>query len=122
MYDLSGDLTVILLRILGVAKVWDRFEVSKREEQKFNVERFNFRKLNELGNRRQQQIKISNRFVGLDKLNDSEGINRYWENIQENFKNSAKHSLGPCGLKHHKSWFDEEGLRFLDQRKQVKRQ
>jgi hypothetical protein len=37
--------------------------VSKGAAQKFNVERFNFRKVNELGVRKQYQIKISNRFV-----------------------------------------------------------
>jgi hypothetical protein len=58
----------------------------------------------------------------LGKLNDSEDINRAWENIEENFKNSVKKSLGPYELKQHKPWFDEEFLRFLDQRKQVKMQ
>jgi len=49
----------------------------------------------------------------MEKLNDSEDINRAWENIQENFKNSAKDSLGTYGWKQHKPWFDEEFLRFL---------
>jgi hypothetical protein len=84
------------------------------------VERFNFRKINELEVRRQYQFMISKRFAGLDKLNDGEEINRAWENIRGNFKNSAKESLGLHKLKQHKPWLDEECLRSLDQRKQVK--
>jgi hypothetical protein len=58
----------------------------------------------------------------LEKLNNSEDINRATENIQENFKNSAKLSIGPCEFNHHKSWIDEMDYAFLDQRKQVKLQ
>jgi len=86
------------------------------------VERFNYRKLNELEVRRQYQFKISKWIEGLDKLNDSEEINRAWENIRGDFKNSTTDSLGLHKLKHHKPWFDEECLCFLDQRKQVKMQ
>ena len=58
----------------------------------------------------------------MENLNDSENINRAWENIQENIKTSATESLGLDGLKQHKQWFGEECLGFLDQRKQVKMQ
>jgi len=34
-------------------------------------------------------------------LNDSEDINRAWENIKENIKTSAKESLGLYELKQH---------------------
>ena len=50
------------------------------------MERFNFRKLNELEVRRQYHFKISKWFEGLDKLNDSEEINRALENIRGDFK------------------------------------
>jgi dsDNA-specific endonuclease/ATPase MutS2 len=53
---------------------------------------------------------------------DSEDINRAWENIKENTKTSATENLGLYELKQHKPWFDEERLRFLDQRKQAKMQ
>jgi hypothetical protein len=56
----------------------------------------------------------------LENLNDSEDINRAWENIKENIKTSAKESLGVHELKQHKPWFDEECLGCLDQRKQLK--
>jgi len=79
-------------------------------------------KLNELEVRRQYQFKISKRFAGLHKLNDSEEINRDSENLRGNFKNSAKASLRLHKLKQHKPRFDEECLSSLDQRKQVKMQ
>ena len=65
-------------------------------------------------------ILISNRFAALENLNDSKDINRAWENIQENIKASTKESLGLYELKQHTSWFHEERLQFLDQRKQDK--
>jgi len=85
-------------------------------------ERFNLRKLNELEVRKQYQIEISKRFAVLENLSDSEDINRVWENIIDNIKASAKESLGLQELKQHKPWFEEECLRFLDQRKQAKMQ
>ena len=44
-----------------VAKVRERMAVSKQAAQKYDVEGFNRRKLNELKVRKQYQIKISNR-------------------------------------------------------------
>ena len=44
----------------------------------------------------------------MENLNDSEGINRAWENIKENIKTSAKESLGLYELKQRKQWSDEE--------------
>jgi hypothetical protein len=67
--------------------------------------------------RKQYRIKIQEGFEALENLNHSEYKNRAWENIRENFKTPAKKSLRLYELKQHKPWFDEEGLRFLDQRK-----
>ena len=55
-------------------------------------------------------------------MNDDEDINRTWENIKENIQTSAKESLDLHKLKQNKSWFDEECLGFLDQRKRAKMQ
>jgi len=82
--------------------------VNKQETQKFEVEGFNFRNLGEVEVRKQYQIKISNRFAALENLNDSEDINRAWENIEGNFSTSTKQSLGLHKLKEHERWFDEE--------------
>ena len=57
--------------------------VSKQVAQKFDVERFNLRKLNELVVRKQYQIEITNRFAALENLSDDEDINRAWESIKE---------------------------------------
>jgi len=98
-----------------VAKVRERLAVSKQAAQKFDVERLHLRKLSELEVRKQYQIK----FAALENVNDSQHINRTSENIKKHIKTSAKGSLGLYELKQHKPWFDEECLRFLDQRKQA---
>jgi len=54
-----------------VTKVRERFAVCKQEDRKFDVERFNFRKISEMGVRKQYKIKISNRFAALESLDDS---------------------------------------------------
>ena len=72
------------------------------------MERFNLRKLRELEGRKQNQIKISNRFAASENVNDSKDIKRPWENIKENIKTSATENLGLFELKQHKPWFDEE--------------
>ena len=50
---------------LAVAKVRERFAVSKQRAQNFDMGRFNLRRLSELEFRKQYQIKISNRFSAL---------------------------------------------------------
>jgi len=54
-----------------VAKVRERLVVNKQEAQKFEVQRFNLRKLSELQVRKQYQIKNSNRYAALENLSDS---------------------------------------------------
>ena len=105
-----------------VAKVREKLAVNKHAAKKFDVERFNLRKLNELEVRKQYQIKISNKSAALENLSDGEDINRAWENIKENMKTSTEDSLGLHELKQLKPRFDEESLRFLDQRKPAKMQ
>ncbi len=53
---------------LVVAKVRERLAVSKQTAQKFDGERFNLRRLNELGVMKKYQIKIWNRFAALENL------------------------------------------------------
>ena len=87
--------------------------VSKQATQKFDAERFNLGKLNELEVRKQYQTKITYRFAALENVHDSEDINRAWENFKENIKTSAKESLGLHELKQYKLWFDDECLGLL---------
>jgi hypothetical protein len=54
----------------------ERLTVNKQAAQKFQVERFNFRKLSELEVRKHYQIKIIHRFAVLENFNDGEDKNR----------------------------------------------
>jgi len=49
----------------------ERLAGSQQAAQKFDVGRFNLRKLNELEVMKHNQIKISNRFAALENLHDS---------------------------------------------------
>jgi hypothetical protein len=95
-----------------VAKFRQRLAVSEQAAQRFDGERFNLRKLNELVLRKKYQIEITKRFAALENLSNDEAINRAWENIKENIKTSAKDSLGLHEFKLHKSWFDEKCIGF----------
>jgi len=79
---------------LVIAKVRERLAVGKQAAQRFDRQRFNLRKLNELEVRKQYQIESTNRFAALENLNDDEDIHRTWENIKENIQTSAKDTLG----------------------------
>jgi DNA repair ATPase RecN len=105
---------------LVVTKVRERLSARKQAAQKTDVGRFNLKKLSEMEVRKEFEIEISNRFEALENLNDSEDINRAWENIRENIKISAKETLGLYTQKQHKPWFDEECSQVLGQRKQAK--
>jgi hypothetical protein len=48
MYEDPGDLTVMLITSWWFTKVRERLAVSKQTPQKFEVERFNLRKPNEV--------------------------------------------------------------------------
>jgi hypothetical protein len=86
------------------------------------MERFNFKKLNEVEGKEQYRVEVSNRFAALEDLDKEVEINSAWEIIRENIKISAKESLGYCELKKHKPWFEEAGSKLVDQRKQAKLQ
>jgi len=58
--------------------------VSKQAAQKFDWERFNLRKLNELQVRKQYQIEIANMFAALGNLSDDKDINRAWDGLMKN--------------------------------------
>jgi len=107
---------------LLIAKVTEILAVSKPAAQRFDRQRFNLKKLNDLEVWKQYQIEITKRFAALEKFKDGEDVNRTWENIKEIIKTSAEGSLGLHELKQHKTWFVEECLGILDQRKRAKMQ
>jgi hypothetical protein len=84
--------------------------ISRQTTHKFDVDRLNLRKLNELEVRKQCQIKISNRFAALENLSDSKDINGAWENIKENIRTAAKESIVLYEIKQHKPWFYKKML------------
>ena len=95
---------MILVTISWLQKLGS-LAINKQTSQKFDVERHNLRKLNELEVRKQYQIKISNSCAALENLRDSEYMNMARENIKQNIKISTKESLALYEFKQHKPWF-----------------
>jgi hypothetical protein len=92
---------------LVVAKVRERLAVNKQRSQRFDMERFNLKKLKDEEGKEQFRVEVSNGFAALDELDTEVEINSAWETIRENIKISAEESLGYFELKKHKPWFDE---------------
>jgi hypothetical protein len=92
---------------LVVAKVKERLAVNKQRSQRFNMERFNLKKLNDVEGKEQFSVKVSNRFAALEDLDTEMEINSAWETIRGCIKTSAKESLGYFELKKYNPWFDE---------------
>jgi hypothetical protein len=88
---------------LVVAKLRERISVSKRARQNFDLERFDLKKLDDVEVKEKYQVETSNRFAGLENLDESFDINNAWESIRENIKNSAKDNLG--------QWYSTGGTR-----------
>jgi hypothetical protein len=57
------------------AKVRERLAVRKQEAQRFDGERFNLKKVNDLEVRKQYQTEITHRFAALENLNVEENVN-----------------------------------------------
>jgi hypothetical protein len=58
-----------------VAKLRERISVSKRARQKFDVEKFDLKRLDDIEIKEKYQVEISNRFATLESLVESFGIN-----------------------------------------------
>jgi hypothetical protein len=57
-------------------KLMERLSVSKRVAQKFDMQRFDVRKLNDAEVKEQYQFKITNRFAALEIFDDNVDMNR----------------------------------------------
>jgi hypothetical protein len=53
----------------------------------------------------------------LENLEENGDTYSTWDAITANAKISAKECIDNCEAKRHKSWFDEECSKFIDQRK-----
>jgi hypothetical protein len=89
------------------ANVRERLAVSKQTSHRLHMERFNFKKLNEVEGEEQYRVEISNKFATLEGFDAVVEINSGWEMIRENIKISTEGSLGYFELKKHKPWFNE---------------
>jgi hypothetical protein len=65
-----------------VAKGRESLSVSKQAVQKFDMEKFNPKKVNNVEVKGQYQVKILNMFVALDNLDDNVDITRAWISIR----------------------------------------
>jgi hypothetical protein len=81
------------------------------------MESFSLKKLNEVEDKDQYHVEISNRFAPLENLHAEVDSTRAWETVGENIKISARESLGYYELKKLKSWFDEGCSKILDEMK-----
>jgi hypothetical protein len=102
------------------AKVRERLAVNKQRSQRFHMERFNLKELNEVEGKEQYHVGVSNKFAALEDLDTEVEINSAWETIRENIKILAKESLGYYDLRKHKPWYDEGCSKLVDQNKQAK--
>jgi hypothetical protein len=71
-----------------VAKLWEIISISKQARQKFDLERFDLRMLNDVEVRENYQVEISNRFAALENLDESLG--RYWRKYQDLSKRNSR--------------------------------
>jgi hypothetical protein len=97
-----------------VPKVRGRLLVSKFSKQKFDTERFNLNKLNDIKVEEQYRVEILNRCAALENSNDNVGIIAL---RNENVRSSAKDNSDHYELKLHKPQLDEECSELLDKRK-----
>jgi hypothetical protein len=62
-----------------VAKVRDRRVVETQKSQRFHMERFDLKKLNEVEGKEKYCIEISDGFAALEDLDSEVDVNRAWK-------------------------------------------
>jgi hypothetical protein len=65
-----------------VAKVRDRLAARKQSSQRVHMERFSLKKLNDVEDKEQFRVEVSNRFAALEDLDAEVDINSAWETIR----------------------------------------
>jgi hypothetical protein len=76
-----------------VAKVRERLAVNKQRLHRFYMERFNSKKLNNVGDKAKYRVEVSNKFAALEDLDAEVEIKSAREKIKGNVKNSVKEIL-----------------------------
>jgi hypothetical protein len=75
---------------LVVAKVKESLAVNKQRSQRFDIERSNLKKLNEVEGKEKYRVEASNRSAALEDLDAEVEINSAWGTITENIQILAK--------------------------------
>jgi hypothetical protein len=76
-----------------VEKIRERLSVNKQRLHRFNMGRFNLKKLYERDGKEKYHSEVSNRIAALEDLDTEVDINSALEIIRENIKISAKESM-----------------------------
>jgi hypothetical protein len=66
-----------------VAKLRERISVSERARQKFDLERFDLKKLDDMEVKERHRAEISNRFAALESLDESFDIDNAWRVLEK---------------------------------------
>jgi hypothetical protein len=77
-----------------VTKVRERLSANKQRSQKFQMEKLNLKKLNDVEGKEKNRVEVSYRFAALEDVDAEVDINSARETIRENIKISTKESLG----------------------------
>jgi hypothetical protein len=64
-----------------VAKNREKLAVNEQGSHRFNTERFNLKKLNEVDDKEKYRIEVSNRFAALEDSDAEVEINTIWETV-----------------------------------------
>jgi hypothetical protein len=75
-------------------KLRERLSVCKRARQKFDLQRCDLKKLNDVEVKEKYQLEMSNRFAALENLVEGSDIKNAWERVREIIKTSTKENLG----------------------------
>jgi hypothetical protein len=105
-YNDRSEQQVVILTTVWWLQTLQRLVVNKQRSHRFNMKRFNLKKLNEVEGKEQYSVDVSNRFTAVEELVSEVEINSAWEIVRENIKISAKQSLCYFELEH-KPWSDE---------------
>jgi hypothetical protein len=65
-----------------MAKVRERLAVNKQRSERFDMERFNLKKLNDVDPKEQFRVEASNRFATLEDSDTEVEINSAWERLE----------------------------------------